>query len=340
MEFRAQLFNDPLLYDYTGIPRPSNIPLMAWQLPTLPPTIFYPDFGLTWINHTINWDIGAYQFQPGAWINVALLWDPLATPPAFTQPTGLDITSIQIQNQLQSLGNSVAHGQLGTNVMNAIYYDSLGTNYAAKAFYDNQGNLRQFYFNGMYGSTNVKIADDLQTPGLGGSNYMWVSVPVNVATGVNIEAPFFQGVTPVTPLYFPYDNKNMTFIPIYLISSDGSKDIRIDYDPQCLKALINSPWQVQSNFCSMVHYMLEGGTNLTAFGGQITGVETQWIYSGSSVQTEQQYLQMLNNISPSLDTKIPALPPSNLQIMTSDNNVLLWKLEDPEIAYGWFPGRR
>ena len=138
-----------------------------------------------------------------------------------------------------------------------------------------------------------------------------------------------EGGTP-TVIFVPVPGSAFTgtYIPRYIVSSDGTKDIQIDYDETYLTTLVNSSLQTQTNFFNTLFYTLGGVTNLTVFGGGVKGVNLQYIYNGSA--NNQVYLQMLDSIAGSFPGKF-IVPPSGLKAGWAVNGTPLWQVSD--VAY-------
>lgn len=276
--------------------------------------IYNSDIGLAYPGE--GWDIGAYQYFPGAWIGVSLLFNPTAPLP-YTASQNSDPLSLSIQTQHQQMAVVMSQQPMQTNAV-CPYYDLLGTNFAAKIFV-NTNSLYAFYFNGQFGTTNIKIADNVFTAGLQDQDYMRVTFPA--PTNGELVGSFFSLPTNTNCFTLLYPG---TPILGCVISPDGTKDLQIVYNPSYLASLQKSSPQNQTNVYNQLLSVLNGTTNISVFSGNIS-INDELIYIGNS--NNAVYSGVLTNIQATM-IHLPYLPPVNLRILNI-NGSLIWSKDKP-----------
>jgi len=199
-----------------------------------------------------GWDIGAYQYFPGKYIGVPLLFYPSSTNTENIVYTNNAVGyQATIQNGLLALGSFVLTSPTANSycgLHDVTYNNSFGgINYTKFFFGRSTTNtpynvLFGFYFSGYVSSSTqlVQIADNVLTPGLCSNEYIGIITDLS------------HGIGAITNVFTPDERTGLQAAWCYQIlrrvmTSDGYKMLKINFnDEQAFYASIftNSPSSV------------------------------------------------------------------------------------------------
>jgi len=285
-----------------------------------------------WPGQSTNWDIGAFQYYPGKYIGVPLLFSPTSNNTGNIIYTNNAVgDQATIQTGLIALGNLILSSPTANSYvgLHDVTYnnDFGGVNYAKFFFGRSTTNtpynvLFGFYFSGYVSSSNqlIQIADNVLTPSLYGNEY------------IKIVTNLYHGIGAITNVFTPNEITSLQAvwhcqILSHVMTSDRYKTLKINFNQQAFYASIftNSPSSVANLMAlngsagdvatvnGQISRILEGGSYYADANQLQVTYELTMYGNGQHVSDGQTlYISTLKALQPILNRHSP---PGNLRIV-------------------------